>query len=74
MNMQMQKALLLRSVGNVIAVEGLDEGESLELYDVSGMLLDKVKATASTETLGRALQKDQTYIIKVGDRSVKYQF
>ncbi len=74
MNMQMKKALLLRSVSGAIVVEGLDEGEVLELYNVSGMLLDKVKAAASTETLGRALQKGQTYIVKAGDRSVKYQF
>ncbi|MBQ0049627.1 MAG: leucine-rich repeat domain-containing protein, partial [Bacteroidales bacterium] len=69
MSMKMKKALLLRSNGYTITVDGLEEGEMLELYNVNGMMLDKVTCSGTSATLGNGLQKHQIYIIKAGDRS-----
>lgn len=74
MSMEMKKALLLRSNGNSIIVEGLEEGEMLELYTINGMMLDKVVSSGTSTTLGNGLLKHQTYIIKAGNRSIKFQF
>lgn len=74
LNMEMKKALLLYSKSNSIIVEGLDEGEKLELYDINGKMLDKVTSSGTSATLGSSLQKHQSYIIKAGNHSVKFQF
>ncbi len=74
MSMPMKKALLLRSAGSSIIVDGLEREEALSLYTVDGMLLDKATANSESATLGSSLQKGNIYIIKVGDRSVKFKF
>lgn len=73
-SIEMKKALLLHSNGNTITVDGLEDGEILELYNVNGMMLDKVTSSGTSVTLGNGLQKHQIYIIKAGDRSIKYKF
>lgn len=74
LSMDTRKTLLLRSDGNHIVVCGTETDELLELYSINGIALDKAKADGNDPRLGNALQKGQTYIIKVGDRSVKYRF
>ena len=74
LSMEARKALLLRGNGDHIVACGTEAGEVLELYSLDGLALDKVRADGEETRLGNALQKGQTYIVRAGDRSVKFRF
>ncbi len=46
-NQQNQKAIKIYSVGSEIVVQGLDEGEMIELYNLNGSLLQTLKSEAN---------------------------
>jgi len=74
LSMEMKKAVLIISVGNALCISGTEEGEEISLYSIDGKLLTSVTASGSETTLGTALQKGQVYVVKIGDKSVKYRF
>lgn len=73
-SMATTKPLLLQSNGSVMTIDGLAVGDILELFDTNGILIDKVIASSESITAGKELVKGTIYIVKIGERSIKYQF
>lgn len=53
---------------------GTSANETVDLYNISGLLLYNGKATEGVTTIPVVLTNGEIYIIKVGERSVKYKF
>lgn len=57
--------------GNQLTVSGTEVGEEITVYDMAGMIVGSAKATSQTTTIRTTLQKGETGIVKVGEKSMK---
>ncbi|WP_277821223.1 leucine-rich repeat protein [Palleniella muris] len=73
-DMNTDRALLIRSVGENIEIAGTSADETISLYNISGQQLYMGKSTTNATTIPVALTHGEVYIIKVGEQSIKYKF
>lgn len=73
-NMETDRILLLRSVGENIVISGMTETESILLYDMSGVMLYQGSADSTTFTIPYSCNSGQIYIVKAGLTTFKYLF
>ena len=57
--------------GNQLTVSGTEVGEGITVYDMAGMIVGSAKATSQATTISTTLQKGETVIVKVGEKSMK---
>jgi len=65
-----QRGILIQSDNDFLTVSGLNDNESVSLYNVSGVQLDNVKATSGTATFN-VNKTDEVVIVKIGNESIK---
>ena len=73
-NIETKKAVLLKSYGNSITISGTEKKEVIKLYTVDGQLQDTVVANGSEASIGKELTKGNVYVVKIGEKSIKYKF
>lgn len=73
-DMNTDRALLIRSVGENIEIAGTSADETISLYNMSGQQLYTGKSTENATTIPVALTCGEIYIIKIGEQSIKYKF
>ncbi len=64
------RAVVISTSGNGVSVSGLDDGESVALYDLSGILLSSATASGGRATLS-AGGASGVVIVKLGERAIK---
>ena len=74
LNMDAKKAVLLKSDSNSITISGTEKNEVIKLYTVDGQLQDTVVANGSEASIGKELTKGNVYVVKIGEKSIKYKF
>ena len=72
--MDAKKAVLLKSDGNSITISGTENNEIIMLYTADGQLQDTVVANGYETAIGNGLTKNNLYIVKIGEKSIKYKF
>lgn len=65
------KALLIKSNGGMLIVEGLDDGTNVAVYSVSGQMAGSAKAKGNQASLITNIKKDEVAIIKIGEKTLK---
>jgi len=64
------RGIMVSTDGGIITIKGLTDGENVNFYTVSGILLGSAKATNGT-ALYSANTSDQIIIAKIGTQSIK---
>ncbi len=64
------RAVVVSTSGSSVSVSGLDDGESVALYDLSGMLLSSATASGGRATLS-AGGASGVVIVKLGEQAIK---
>ena len=65
------KALLIQSNGGLINVQGGDEGEQVNIYDLNGIHVGSAEIQNGAANISTSLQPDSIAIVKVGTKSIK---
>lgn len=65
-------AILVLNTGGAIAISGVADGNDVTIYNISGQMIAKGKASGNHVEIGTNLSSGDICIIKIGDRSVKY--
>ena len=63
--------LNIQTEGGVIAIEGLDNGTEVSVYNVAGSLIGATTASNGTATIDANLAKGSTVIVKIGTAYAK---
>ncbi len=66
-----QRGIMVSAASGHITVSGLNDGEEVSLYGISGTLFGKATAIAGTATFNVAT--GDVVIVKIGERSIKVQ-
>ena len=64
-------AVLIQSHDGNVCIEGVEEGTSLSVYNVSGQIVGNAKASGGRTTIITNLQSGSVAIVHIGDKSVK---
>ena len=68
-----KRAVVISSNGGILTISGVEPGEEVSLYSISGSKITSVKASTSSVILdGKSLQSN-VGIIKIGNESIKIQ-
>ena len=68
-----KRAVVISSNGGILTISGVEPGEEVSLYSISGSKISSVKASSSSVSLeGKNLQSN-VGIIKIGNESIKIQ-
>lgn len=62
------RGILVSSHGNVISVNGLDEGETISLYTIDGKLIGNAKASGG---MASCTVTEPIVVVKIGELSIK---
>lgn len=73
-SMEAKKAILLKSTDNSITIFGMENDEVIQLYTVDGQLQDTIVANGNEASIGNGLTRNSIYIVKIGNKSIKYKF
>lgn len=72
--MEKERMVMLQSVGDAIVVHGVESGEAISLYDLSGTLLFRGEADADRYSIPCVCEPGKLYIVRVGADAIKYRF
>ena len=64
-------AVLIQSNGNVLNVQGAEEGTDIQVYDMAGRTVGSARATAGSTAISTTLSSGEVGIVKIGDKAVK---
>jgi hypothetical protein len=67
-----QRGIIVQNNNDFITISGLNDNESVSLYNVSGVELGNTKATSGTATFN-VNKADEVVIVKIGNESIKVQ-
>lgn len=67
-----KRPVLIRSNNGQIVIEGLEDGESVDLYTIDGKHLGRTSAYGSSATFETMQESGQTLILHVGENSIKF--
>ena len=67
-----QRGIIVQNNNDFITISGLNDNESVSLYNVSGIELGNTKATSGTATFN-VNKADEVVIVKIGNESIKVQ-
>lgn len=74
LSMNTKKAVLLKSNANSISISGTENGDLVKLYSIDGQLQDTVVANGADTSIGNGLTAGNIYLVKIGEKSIKYKF
>ena len=63
--------MLIKSQGGMLTVEGVDDGQQVNVYGINGTEAGSAVSSNGQATVNTSLQPDNVAIVKVGDKSVK---
>jgi len=69
-----ERLLLLASEGDSIMLRGTAQGERVELYSLDGICLYSGVSMPETTVIPVPFNRGGTYIVKVGEQTMKYRF
>lgn len=72
--MEVDRMLLLRSVGDNIEISGIAERETIGLYDLAGVMLYQGNVDGDSFVIPYQCSRGQIYIVKVNSSTFKYLF
>lgn len=64
-------AIMIQSGDGVLNVSGVDDGQIVSVYSVSGQIMGTSKASNNQATIATNLRQGEIAIVKIGDKSVK---
>ncbi len=64
-------AIMIQSGDGVLNVSGVDDGQIVSVYSVSGQIMGTSKASNNQATIATNLKQGEIAIVKIGDKSVK---
>jgi len=67
-----KRAVVISSNGGMITISGVEQGEEVSLYSISGSKVSSVKSMSSTTTLDGKDLISTIGVLKIGNDSVKY--
>lgn len=73
-DMETNRMLILQSDGDNIIISGIEESESIVLYDISGAVLYQGISDSNSFTIPFSCIHGQIYIVKAGSTTFKYLF
>ena len=65
------KAVLIQTNVGSINVQGCDDGEQINVYNINGGQVGSAISQNGVATIDTSLQSGSVAIVKIGDRSVK---
>ena len=65
------RPVLISSNGGTLTIQGVEAGDMISVYDLSGRRLSTAKANGATTSIATTLKKGDTAIVRVGEKSVK---
>ena len=65
------RAILIQSSGNVVNIQGADEGAAISVYNMVGQKVGSASAVLGTTSVSTSLQPGEVGIVKIGNRAVK---
>ena len=68
-----KRAVVISSNGGILTISGVEPGEEVSLYSISGSKISSVKASSSTVSLAGKNLLSNVGIIKIGNESIKVQ-
>lgn len=71
---QKDRAIVIQKEDNSILISGTQKGNIIQLFSKDGVLLKSVEAVDDVSTMYYSYEKDCVYIIKYGNRAVKFIF
>lgn len=67
-----KRPVLIKSNGGQIIIEGLEDGEPVDLYTIEGKHLERTSAYGSSATFDTMQQSGQPLILRAGENSIKF--
>lgn len=64
-------AILLQSCNGLLTISGVEEGQSIRIYNLSGQQMGNSVSSKGSTTISTAMRSGETAIIKIGDKAVK---
>lgn len=64
-------AIMIQSGDGVLNVSGVDDGQIVSVYSVSGQIMGTSKASNNQATIATNLKQGEIAIVKIGEKSVK---
>lgn len=65
------RAIMIQSEDGILTIQGVDEGTTVAVYNVSGLMVGSTKANSNQVSLATNIKKGEVAIIKIGENSVK---
>lgn len=69
-NVEMFK--LSGKVGNTLCISNIADGTTIQIYNTSGVLMQKAKASGSTASIDISQLKKGIYLLRAGNQAVKF--
>ena len=64
-------AVLIQSNGNILDIQGLEEGTPISIFNTAGQLVGLAKASAGITSISTTLSKGEVGIVKICEKAVK---
>ena len=61
--------VLIQSNGNILNVQGAEEGTDIQVYDMAGRSVGSARTTAGTTAISTTLSSGEVGIVKIGDKA-----
>lgn len=65
------KPVLIQSNGNTLSISGVNEGTSINIYDLSGKIVGSAKAASENTFISTSLNLGDVGLVKIGDKTIK---
>lgn len=65
------KPVMIQSQGGVLNITGAPEGSVINVYDLSGKMVDSAISNSETTVIPTNLKNGEIGIVKIGDKSIK---
>ena len=66
-------AVLIKSSGGVLIIQGAEEGADIRVYNTAGQLAGTAKASADITNINTSLRSGEVGIVKIDDKTIKVQ-
>ncbi len=64
--------MLIQNVDGMLSVSGVPAGTAINIYDLSGKVVDSARASSETTNIATNLRSGDVVVVKIGDKSVKF--
>ena len=64
-------AILIQSCDGIISVSGVEDGENVSIYTISGVMVGKMKTHGGHSSIATNIPRGEVAIVRVGNNSIK---